>query len=118
MLRTAVPGRGVVELARLAASEIEELAHRPGRQSLRDDHRHRAGGEQYDRREALYRVEREFLIDRRIGTEGGRSTKQRIAVGRRFRDEVGADIARSACAVVGDDGDLPALGELRPENPR
>src|SRR5712671_3839146 len=101
VLRTSVSGGGVVKLARLAAREIEEFAHRPGRQSLRDDHRHRAGGEQYDRRKALYGVEGELLIDRGIGAEGGRGAQQRVAVGRGFRHEVGSYVARSARAVVG-----------------
>src|SRR5258706_9117183 len=118
MLRTPVSGGGVVKLARLDAGKIEEFAHRSGRKSLRDDHRHRAGGEQYYRRKAPDRVERELLIDRGIGAEGGRGAKQRVAVGRRFRDEVGAYIARSARAVVGDDADLPAFAKFRSEDPR
>src|SRR5216684_3547807 len=118
VLRTPVSGGGVVKLARLAAREIEEFAHRPGRQPLRDDHRHRAGGEQYDRRKAPDRVERELLIDRGIGAEGGRRAKQRIAVGSSLGDEVGSYVARGARAVVRDDADLPAFAKFRSEDPR
>jgi len=66
----------------------------------------------------LYRIEGELLIDRGIGAERGRGAKQRIAVGRGFRDEVGSYVARSARAVVGDDADLPAFGEFRSQDPR
>src|SRR5258706_10428850 len=117
MLRTPVSGGGVVKLARLDAGEIEEFAHRSGRQSLRDDHRHGAVGEQYYRRKAPDRVERELLIDRGIGAEGGRGAKQRIAVGSSLGDEVGSYVARGARAVVGDDADLPAFAKFRSEDP-
>src|SRR5882672_4372522 len=103
MLRTPVSRGGVIELARLDAGEIEEFAHRSGRQ--------------YYRYKAPDRIEREFLIDRGIGAEGGRGAKQRIAVGSSLGDEVGSYVARGARAVVGDDADLPAFAKFRSEDP-
>src|SRR5205814_8163898 len=51
VLRAAVAGRGVVELAGLLLHEVDEFAHRLCRHLRVDVHAKRAGGEQGDRRE-------------------------------------------------------------------
>src|SRR5438105_985353 len=75
------------------------------------DEQARQRSEQRDVREVAHRVEAELGIDRGRDALRDRDNAQRIAVGRRARALLGADVAAAAGAVVGDDLDAPCLGE-------
>src|SRR5712691_9569297 len=102
----AVAVRGEVELARIAARVLEELAHAVDRR-LRGDHEHvRAAAHERDRSEVLLRVERQRPVQRHVDRVGRRRDQEREAVGRRLGYEIGADVAAGSRAVL-DDHRLP-----------
>ena len=117
MLRAAAAGRRVVQLARLLLNQGDELAHVLRRHLRIDVDAERADGEQRDRREVLDRIERRRL-ERRVGGEGRRGEKKRVAIRRRLGRRLGTDVAGGAGLVVGDDRGFPAPGELRAEHAR
>jgi hypothetical protein len=61
-----------------------------------------------DRRNVTTRVIRQILVERRPGRDGDVIDEERVAVARRFRNDVGAQCAARARAVV-DDERLPEL---------
>src|SRR6266496_3815535 len=114
----AVAVRGEVELARIAARVLDQLAHAvEGR--LRGDHEHvHAAAYERDRGEVLARVERQRLVERHVDRVGRRRDEERVAVGRRLGDEIGADVAARAGAVLDDDRLAERLAQSRRERPR
>ena len=91
VLAAAVARRGVVDLAGLAAGELDQLLHVPGRQ--RRMHHHDAGlsADQRDRREVVDRLVRQLGVQRRADGVGLRCQQQRVAVGWRPGHRLGAD---------------------------
>ena len=83
-------------------------------------HQHvRNAGDERDRHEVLDRVVRHLRIERRIDRlRADRSHQQRVAVGRRLGDEVGAEVAAGAGLVLDDEGLAERLAELRREGAR
>ena len=66
-----------------------------------------------DRREVFQRVVAQLRIESRVhGERADVAEEQRVAVGRAARDELGADLARRAAAVVDDDLLRPHFAEL------
>ena len=95
--------RCVVELAGLRFRERDQLLHRFHRQRRMHDEDVRQRREARDRREVAHRVERQLLVQARIDRERRGDHEQRVAVGRRFRDDLGAVEAARAGTVVDDD---------------
>ncbi len=101
--RRARPARTEVEGAGLLLGErhqflevLRRIFRRAADHELRrDHHRHRD--------EVLDRVERQLRVERRHAGHRAGEHQQRVAVGRRFRDQVGAKIAAGAGPVVDDD---------------
>ena len=65
-----------------------------------------------DRREIPDRIEADARVETRARDEIRRGEEQRVAVGRRVRDELGADVAGGAGPIVRDDLLAEALAEL------
>ena len=57
-------------------------------------------------------------MQQRADHKGATDDEQRVTIGRRLGDEVRADVAGCAGAIVGDHADIPALGESRPQHAR
>src|SRR6267154_5807220 len=114
----AVAVRGEVDLARVAARVLEELAHTvEGR--LRGDHEHvRAAAHERDRGEVPLRVERQRPVQRHVDRVGRRGDEERVAVGRALRDEIGADVAARSGAVLDDDRLPERFAQTGRERPR
>ena len=112
-------GRRVADRARLLLRKLDEAGDVGDvERRMRADERE-AFDEVRDRREVLDRVVRQLAID--VGQDrvrAGRVEQQRVAVRRRLRDELRADAAAGAGAVLDDE----RLAELRAhavgENPR
>ena len=93
----------------------------PARRGLRRvHHQHvRHAGDERDRHEVLDRVVRHLRIERRVDRlRADRSHQQRVAVGRRLGDEVGAEVAAGAGLVLDDEGLAEGLAELGRERAR
>ena len=113
MLRGADAGRAEGELAGLRARIGDELGHALHRQVGRHRQQVRRVDDLRDRREVLHRIERELLVEARIGDDGGGGGgHQRVAVGRRLGDAIGRDIAGRAGHVLDDHRLAPGLGDL------
>jgi hypothetical protein len=90
----------VVDLARLPAGELDEVAQRAHRQRRIDDERLRADAKPGDRREVAERVVGQ-LVEVRVGDKGRVCRhQQRVAVGRSLGDGFGADLAGGAGPVL------------------
>src|SRR2546422_6335407 len=114
----AVAVRGEVELARIAARVLEELAHAVDRR-LRGDHEHvRAAAHERDRGEVLLRVERQRPVQRHVDRVGRRRDEERVAVGCALRDEIGADVASGAGLVLDDHRLSQGFREARAQGAR
>jgi len=116
MLRRACPGRAVRELARVRPRIVDELAH-VVRGDRRMHHQHvDVRGDEGDRREVAHRVEGHARVDARIdAVRGDAAHAERVAVGRRLRDEVHADVPACAGAVLDHDRLSERLAERRRE---
>src|SRR5258707_14260885 len=112
MRRAAIAAGTVVDPARLRARERDQLLHRTcSKGRMRDE---RVGGPRHQRhgRKVPRGVVRDFS-NQGIDDEAPRSDrKQRVAVGHRLGDEVGADVAARAGTVLDHDRLPPGLGKL------
>ena len=85
---------------------------------LRACHQHEGGGQNLaHRREILHRVVRHRAVERRRDRVTAGRQQQRVAVGRRFRDGVGADVAARAGAIFDDDGLAEMVRHLGRDDP-
>ena len=99
-----MPGEPKLSLPRLRARQRDEVLQRLGFDLRMHDEQHRHIGDVGDGNERGLGVERHLGVEELIGCEdAGRRHQQRVAVGRRLRDRVGADIAAGARAVFHDD---------------
>ena len=113
MLRRARPGRGVGQLARLLAGELDQLAERVRREArMRHDHQ-RHQEDVGDRQEVDQRPVRQVGIEAGIDAEGAaRDDHQRVAVGCRVLAVLGGGNAAAARLVLDHDLLLPHVGQL------
>lgn len=111
VLRSAATWRRVVQLSWLAFRELHQIRNTVRRERGMRYNEEGTRGDKCDGREALHRVERQALRERRRGAEGGGHEEQRMTVGRAARDEVGADVPGRARLVLRDHRDFPALGK-------
>jgi hypothetical protein len=81
-----------------------------------DRHQDRGGGDHGDRREISLGIVGQLRVNARIDHVTGRHQQQRVAVGRRLRDDCRADCAASAAAIVDHDWLAHAFVELLPEH--
>ena len=104
VMRRAVAGRAVVDLARarLRAARSNSAAVFAFSDGCVDQ-REAGDRERRDRREILDRVVRDLLEEAAVQHDRVRRHQQRVAVGRRLRRGLGADVAARADAVVDDD---------------
>ena len=99
VVRRRVAGRGVVELAGLAfTSATSSATLRAGTDGMRDQ-RQVADRREADRRHHL-RVVGHGLVQHRALHQRGGGHQQRVAVGRRLGDRLGADVAARAGPVL------------------
>ncbi len=106
--RADADGR-VVELARVRLGVRDQLLDAgDGNRRVDDEDLRNHRGEAH-RHEIALDVERQLLVELRVDRVRRQREQDRVAVGRRFRDDVGAEIAGGAAAVVDDD----RLAELR-----
>ncbi len=94
----------VVGLVRIGLRPGDEFSHGRGRMLGVDDHDHRVARHHGDRDEMLERLIGNFRIDG--GTDrhlAGRGEQQRVAVGRRFRRDIGTEHAVRARPVLDDE---------------
>ena len=103
MTGAAGGNRRIVQLSGTCLCIRNEFAHRTHRQLRRcDQHLWRRDHLRHGR-EVFERVIRQLRHQQRQGNELARRAKQqRVAIGRRARDELGSDDATAACAVVDD----------------
>ena len=119
MRRRADAGRSVVESARVLLAVIHQFADRGRGQRGGHDEHVRHVGDLHDGHEIDERIDVELAIERRIdGDRPDRIDDQRVAVGRRARCELGADIPAAAGAIVDDERLLQALRQLLADHAR
>ena len=118
MGEVAEAGGTVVDLSRARAGHIDQLCERLRRERrMHDDHQPGRIGDVDDRREVAQRVVRELAVDRWIdGVRPGRG-QQRLAVGRRARDEFGADDVVGAATLTLQSRKAPDAKDAK-ENPK
>ena len=116
--RRAVAGRRVGELIGARLGQRDQFLHRLHRQ--RRMHNEHAGCrcQQCDRREVAHDVEIEFRIKRRADRVRNRAEEQRVTVGRRLGDDLGADGAAGTRTVIDDQLLAESLAEFLAENAR
>src|SRR6185312_10796649 len=78
-------------------------------QRLAADQHQRIAVDENDRRQVLFGVERQVLVQRDVGGDLQIVQQQRVAVGRRLRDLVGGDDGAAAADVLDDDRLLEGL---------
>ena len=112
MRGAAVAAGTVVDPPGLRARKLDQLLHRTCRKRRMRDERVGSPRHQRHRSKVPPRVVRD-LADQGIDDEASRpDRKQRIAIGRRLSDEVGADVAAGARTVLDDERLPPGLREL------
>jgi hypothetical protein len=118
VLRRAHARRAVGQLAGIGLGVGDEVGDRLHRQVVVDeeDRRHHQRGR--DRRQVLERIVRQRLQAGQDGDGGVAGPEQRVTVGRRLGDAVGADGAGVAGDVLDHDRLAPRLGELVGEQTR
>ena len=118
MGEVAEAGGTVVDLSRARAGHIDQLCERLRRERrMHDDHQPGRIGDVDDRREVAQRVVRELAVDRWIdGVRPGRG-QERVAVGRRARDEFGADDVVGAATLTLQSRKAPNAKDAK-ENPK
>jgi hypothetical protein len=100
MDRRSDTGRAHIDLAGVGLRIGDELRDRSGRN--RRIHLHYQGrtDDSCNRRDVADEIEAELFVGRRVGEVGGTGQEDRVAVGRRSYDRLGADIAGGARPVV------------------
>jgi hypothetical protein len=113
MAGAPVAARAERELARIRLRITDQLGDRIGRHR-RIQHQHvRRNRDQGDRREVLDRVVRHLAVQADVDRVRRQcALEDRVAVGRAFRDQVGADVAAGARSVVDDHRLSPGDREL------
>ena len=103
VVRGAIAGRGVVELAGVLAHQLEEALQVGRGDALRvDDDDLRHARDQADRDEIVLDRVVELGVHRGRDRVMHRAHEERVAVGRRLGGDAGADCAAGAAAVVDD----------------
>ena len=108
-------GRGVIDLARVGLGVGDELGNRLGRKRRRDEHARGARARGRDRHDVADEVEVQLVVERRIDGVAGVDQQQRVAIGRRRDDRLGAEIAAGAALVLDDEGLAEPLGQPLPD---
>ena len=109
----AVAARAEGELAGIRLGIGDEFLRGVDRQRRVDDEHVRRDRDQRDRREVLDRVVRHLRVEAGVDrVRRQRSHQDRVAVGRRFRNEIGADVAARAGAVVHHNALAPRVAQL------
>ena len=104
MVGRADAGRAVVHRAGLAPGQRHELLHGLGGRFGIDDQDVGIGRRHGDRSEVLHRIVGQRLVDGRINRDRARlAEQQRIAIGLRLGDEIGADDRARAALVLDHD---------------
>ncbi len=104
---------------RVLAHQIEEVLEIVCRHARRGAHDQRTIAEQHQRREILHHVIGNGLVEERIDHVHRSRHQQRVAVGRRLGDGIGADDAGGTAGAIFDDEVLPdRLVELLHQNAR
>ena len=101
VVRGAEAARAEVELARIGARVGDELGQRAGRYRGMRHHDVRHLRHQRDGREVLDRIVVQLGVQRRADRERRRDQHDRVAVRRRARRRLRADVAAGAAAVLG-----------------
>ena len=113
MHRRARARRGERILAGIGARQLDQFRHRLGRNARPHDQEVGQRPQHGDRGEVLGRIVRQLGVERgRDGVAGDAVEADRVAVGRRMGDRVGADIAARAALVLDDEllaGELAQL---------
>src|SRR6185436_2743251 len=111
-LRAATRG-AVLQRARLAPGERDELLRARRLYRGMDDQQRRQIDEVGDQREVPERIERQIRVDRRVdGVGADRVDEQRVRVALLLGDELAGDVAGGARAVLRDHLLPPFFGEL------
>jgi hypothetical protein len=109
----------VVQLARRALRERNEIGKDIDRLRRMHHDRHRRQRHQTDGREIPHRVVRKALVERLVDrVRADRRHQQRAAVGRSLRDGVGSQRATRAAPVVDDDDGFGGVAEHLRDRPR
>ena len=107
-----------IELARIRLRVRHQVPDRIDRQRRVDDQHVGGEGDQRDRREVPDRVVRHLRVQAGVHrVRGQRTHHHRVAVRRRLRHGVGADVAAGPRLVLDDDALAPRLGELLRDRP-
>ena len=118
LLRTARAGRAIADLAGVVADELEQFRERIHRRlGTHQEHIGREVGQRY-RREVLHRVVGQVGHQEGIDRHVRRGLQQRVAVGLRLGDGVGADRLRRARAILYDHRFAERGFEFPGEQPR
>ena len=105
-----VAERAIVELAGFRLGERDEVLHRSHRRRRRHDHDRRHLAQHEDRGEVLLRIVPHLAVEMRCGGQRAvAGQQQRVAVGRRLRDSVGAERFVAPRTIVDDDRLSPRL---------
>ena len=116
---SAVPARGVADLARIGLGKGNELAQRPHRQARIDVDHIGLRAHECDRCKVLGRIEADLLIEADIGRQNAVGAKeQRVAIRRRARHHLAGDIAARAGTVLDHDRLADDLLELARDQAR
>ena len=110
--------RSVVELARLALRERDELRDAVGREPCPDPHHQRQAGQQRDRHEVLERVVRQVLDDRGVDRVRVPRKEQRVPVGHCLGHGIRRNRAGRARPVLDQHRLAKALRQLGLDDPR
>ncbi len=116
--RGAAADRSEVYLAGVFLRVVDELRQRLGRHR-RVDHKHeRQQHQARDRHQVAEEVEVELVVERHVEHVGHGRGEQRVAVRRRFHDDLGADIGGAARPIVDDELLLEPLRQPLSDEPR
>jgi hypothetical protein len=113
MIRAPDAGRPILKRSRLRGFHLrDKLAHRVRSDGFIENEDELKRGERLHGYEILLRIERKFLVE--AGIHGERSAvrvKQRVAVRRRMRDELGRDVVIRTGPVVDHNRSVRAAGK-------
>jgi hypothetical protein len=100
-----------LDLAGIAFRVTNELVNGVGGDLVIHHHYERSLTDARDRHDVLDEIETEIVIERRIDGIRRAGHQQRVTIGRRMSDQLGAEIAGGAGAVVDDNRLAQALGQ-------